>query len=87
MADMTGTGDLGARVEELESRLRELEHRERKTNPVKLLMRELLPAEARDHMRAARREQLLAVRSVIDHWIERAEHEETGDKHERITLD
>lgn len=85
---MTGTtSDLNARIEELETRLRELEKREDRMSPMRTLMREILPAEARDHLRSARREQLLAVRSVIDHWIERAERHDTAEKRERITLE
>ena len=33
------------------------------------LMREVFPAQTRTHMRAAGREQLLAARSYLDHWI------------------
>ena len=32
-------------------------------------MREVFPAQTRTHMRAAGREQLLAARSYLDHWI------------------
>lgn len=37
------------------------------------LMRTLFPDETRRHMRAATREQLLAARSYIDHWLQRLE--------------
>ena len=37
------------------------------------LMDALLPAEVRTHMRAARKEQLLAIRSMVDIWIERVD--------------
>jgi hypothetical protein len=88
MADMTGaTSDLHARVEELEARLRQLEKGERKTAPLRSLVRELFPPEVRAHLRSARREQLLAVRSFVDHWIERAEKEDTTETRERITLE
>ncbi len=33
------------------------------------VMREVFPAQTRTHMRAAGREQLLAARSYLDHWI------------------
>ena len=33
----------------------------------------ILPPEGKDHLRSARREVLLAVRSVLDGWIERVE--------------
>ena len=32
-------------------------------------MREVFPAQTRTHMKAAGREQLLAARSYLDHWI------------------
>lgn len=88
MADMTGTtSDLGTRVAELEARLREMERRDREKGAIHSILSELLPAEVREHMRAARKEQLLAVRSLLDHWIERVERRETAETRERITLD
>jgi hypothetical protein len=57
-----------ARIEELERRLSQLEWRERATERGRYVARMLLPQEARSHLRAAWREQLLAVRSIADHW-------------------
>ena len=37
------------------------------------LLMGLLPSDVRGHMRAARKEQLLAARSMIDHWIARVD--------------
>ncbi len=37
----------------------------------------ILPAEGKQHVRAARRELLLAARSMLDSWIERNERGET----------
>jgi hypothetical protein len=88
MADMSGsTSGMEARIAELEARVRQMEKRERDENPLRKVMRELMPAEAREHIRAARKEQLLAMRSFLDHWIEKTEHSETADRRERITLD
>jgi len=88
MADMTGTtGGLDARLAELETRVREMERRDREHGPIRSLLREIFPPEVREHMRAARKEQLLAVRAVLDHWIERVEHTESARARERITLD
>lgn len=88
MADVAGaTGDLDARVAELEARLHELERRDRRIGAVRSLIGELLPREVRDHLRAARKEQLLAARSFLDHWIERADRAETTEKRERIAVD
>lgn len=88
MADMTGTtGGMEARMAELEARVREMEKRSREESPVKRVLRELMPLEAREHIRAARKEQLLAMRAFLDHWIEKTEHPETAERREHITLD
>lgn len=88
MADMTATGgELDARIAELESRVREMERRERESGPVRSVLRELFPPEVRAHMRAARKEQLLAMRAILDHWIERVDHKSGAQAREHITLD
>lgn len=88
MADTRGTPeDLGARVAELDARLREVEGRERRTRKVRSLFRELMPPEVREHLRAAQREQLLAARSFIDHWIARTEREAGSERRETITVE
>lgn len=47
-----------------------------------------LPKETRDHLRAARREQLLALRSLLDQAIERLEKEEKPKrKAERVEVE
>jgi HSP20 family molecular chaperone IbpA len=54
------------------------------------LMDKLLPAEVRTHLRAARKEQLLAIRSMVDIWIERVDRkpeERRRPRHESISLD
>jgi hypothetical protein len=66
-----------ARTDELEARLNALERREKGTSSRRdgvetafwALMREVFPAQTRTHMKAAGREQLLAARSYLDHWI------------------
>jgi hypothetical protein len=63
--------DLQARIAVLEERLAELEVGDRSEDPLERLLGGMLPSESRAHLRAARREQLLAARSFIDHWIER----------------
>ncbi len=82
--------ELEDRLAELEDRLATLELREaEEPRGVLGLMRAVIPAEARVHMRAARREQLLAARAFLDHWIERLEKEpaERLPRRESITLD
>lgn len=87
MADTGATGDLQARIEQLEARLRQLEQRERRMGAMRSLMRELVPPDVREHLRSARREQLLAFRSFIDHWIEHTERTDAKDRRENITLE
>ncbi|HEX5579005.1 MAG TPA: hypothetical protein VFY43_04995 [Candidatus Limnocylindria bacterium] len=68
-----------ARTDELEARVSALERdqkggggsgrREAAETAFWALMREVFPAQTRTHMRAAGREQLLAARSYLDHWI------------------
>ncbi len=53
------------------------------------LFREIVPDEARQHLRNARRERLLALRSILDAAIERSEraHDEAGaDKPARMQI-
>jgi hypothetical protein len=77
MPSTTRNDDVGTRLAAMEARLAELEEQDR-ANAAELaeeaidrLVSRVFPAEARSHMRAARKEQLLAARSFIDHWIER----------------
>ncbi len=73
MARTESEAELTARIATLEERLLELEARERPASgdPFERLLDGFLPADSRDHLRKARKEQLLAARSFIDHWIER----------------
>lgn len=87
MAEMGSTADLQARIAELEQRLAAMERRERDRRRVGGLLRELVPPEARTHLKAAQREQLMAARSFLDHWIERLERPETPHARESITVD
>ena len=67
---MATTTELESRVRELEERLHEMEE-ERSRWRARALMDELFPQESRKHMREAWKHNLLAVRSVLDHWIEK----------------
>lgn len=55
------------------------------------MMRMLFPDETRRHMRAATREQLLAARAYIDHWLDRMDRGSTEalpePEREHITLE
>jgi hypothetical protein len=65
------TADLEARVEELERRLRRSDPRASMETAFWAVMHNILPDETRRHVKAATREQLLAARTYLDHWIER----------------
>jgi len=67
---MATTTELEARIKELESRLREMDE-DRMGGRGRALVDELFPAESRKHMREAWKHNLMAVRSVLDHWIEK----------------
>src|SRR3954447_17331685 len=91
--------ELHQRIAALEERLAELEARAaeagtrsdaRPMDAIDALLDGLLPAEVRAHMRAARKEQLLAIRSMVDIWIERVDRkpeERARRRHETINLD
>jgi hypothetical protein len=64
-----GTVDLEARIEELERRLRRPDPRASMETAFWAVMRNVFPDETRSHLKAASREQLLAARSYLDHWI------------------
>ena len=76
---MATTTELEARIKELEARLREMDE-ERLRIRGRALLDEIFPRETRKHMRAAWKEELLALRSVLDHWIEKQEDGKTGTK-------
>jgi hypothetical protein len=83
------------RIEELERRLEDLEQRgssmERALERSRAAGQAIIPEDTRRHLRAAGREQLLAVRSLLDHWIERANDdaasEDGGSSRESIRVD
>ena len=76
---MATTTELEARIKELEGRLREMDE-ERLRIRGRAMLDELFPPESRKHMRAAWKEELLALRSVLDHWIEKQDKPSTGTK-------
>jgi vacuolar-type H+-ATPase subunit E/Vma4 len=68
-----------SRLEKLERRMEELDQRssameramEKAMDRSRAAMDSMLPRETRRHLRAAGREQLLAVRSLLDYWVEK----------------
>ena len=72
--------DLEARIADLERRLPRGQGRESIETAFWAVMRNIFPSETRTHVKAAGREQLLAARSYLDHWIERMDAAHPEDK-------
>jgi hypothetical protein len=88
--DSASKADLEARIGDLERRIPRGERRESVETAFWAVMRNLFPSETRNHMKAAGREQLLAARSYLDHWIakmDEAHAEEEPPKHESIEVE
>jgi uncharacterized coiled-coil protein SlyX len=78
---------LEARIKELEARLARLERPvDRVSDQIESVIRTVVPDETRTHMRAAWREQLLALRSFLDHWIEDDRQNGATPARERIDV-
>jgi hypothetical protein len=63
------------RINDLERRLGLVEVRQGAIERSREVMKLVVPAETRRHMRAAWRENLLAVRSLLDTWIDRLDED------------
>ena len=80
--------DVEQRLEALERRMSRDNRRGGLEAAFWALMHDVFPAEARKHMKAAGREQLLAARAYIDHWIAKLEERESdpSSRHESIEI-
>lgn len=76
---------LETRIQELEAKLARLEKRD--TDRIDAALRTVLPDETRTHVRNAFREQLLAMRSILDHWIDKADTPDSAAPRERIKVE
>ena len=84
---MATTTELESRIKELEERLRQMEE-ERLRWRGRAVMDELFPQESRKHMREAWKHNLMAVRSALDHWIEKQENgKSTTKRRESISVE
>lgn len=83
------TTEMEHRLEALERRLARSERPSAMEAAFWAFMHNLLPDEARTHMKAAGREQLLAARAYLDHWIAKLDKSEAenGRRHESIEID
>ena len=91
--------ELELRIESLERRLASAERADRSGSGAAeaaqtafwAMMHRIFPEEARRHMKAATREQLLAARTYLDRWITGLEEsgpaEPTERPHERISVE
>ncbi len=101
MTDQPTSPGTDARTAELERRIADLERR----SPSRMMqqgrsgieeaiwavMHNMFPEEARKHLKAASREQLLAARVYLDRWIERLDESEAASAanrpHEKIEVE
>ena len=85
--DRSRTDELEARIGDLERRLHASgggsSRREGIETAFWAVMRDLFPQETRTHMKAAGREQLMAARSYLDHWIKKLDEEKAAAPAER----
>jgi hypothetical protein len=78
---------LEQRIKELEARLARLERpADRVGDQIESVIRTVIPDDTRTHMRAAWREQLLALRSFLDRWIEDDRYGGGATKREKIDV-
>jgi hypothetical protein len=91
MATQDETEALEQRLAQREQRLRPTATRAAAETAVWALMHNLFPDEARKHLKAAGREQLLAGRAYIDLWVkkldERNAEAASGPRHENIEVE
>jgi hypothetical protein len=85
--DDRNVADMEARIADLEARLRRGDRRASVETAFWALMHNVFPDETRKHMKAAGREQLLAARAYLDHWIRKMEGAEAGDASDRETIE
>jgi uncharacterized protein Yka (UPF0111/DUF47 family) len=76
-----------SRIADLEARLRGGERRESVETAFWALMANVFPEETRRHMKAAGREQLMAARSYLDHWIAKLDEKGESATAERETIE
>jgi hypothetical protein len=79
--------DLEARVADLERRLPRGERRDNMETAFWAVMRNVFPSETRRHMKAAGREQLLAARSYLDHWIAKMDTPAAEERPKRESIE
>ncbi len=81
--------ELEARVAELEAKLASMEASRRASDPMNVMpqLKKLVPEDVWSHMRNAQKEQLMAIRSLLDHWIERGDKDPMSTRRESISIE
>lgn len=85
--DDSRTAELEARIADLEARLRRGDRRDSIETAFWALMHNVFPDETRKHMKAAGREQLLAARAYLDHWVGKMGEAAEAEPRERETIE
>lgn len=69
--DGAGNAEMDERVAQLEDRLKKMEVR--RAESTRGMIGRVIPPEVRRHFMAGQREQLLAIRALVDFWIDQLE--------------
>jgi hypothetical protein len=85
--DDSRTSELETRIADLEARLRRGDRRESVETAFWALMHNVFPEETRKHMKAAGREQLMAARTYLDHWIAKLDEQGEPAAPQRETIE
>ncbi len=83
---MATQAELEQRIADLERKIGDLQE-EQTPGGLFTFMDQLLPPESRAHMRAARKEQLLAFRALLDKWIARIDEDKPTPRREAIRVE
>jgi hypothetical protein len=86
-APAASASSLEARMAEMEDRVERMESRRQSMQNARTWFEQIVPPEASRHFKTAMKEQLLGVRTLVDHWISRIERERRASERETISID
>ena len=84
---IAGEQETSDRLRELEARLEEMERGSQLRKRARSRFDSVVPPEAIHHFRVASREQLLGVRTLVDHWIKRIDASDAEAPPQRETIE